>query len=75
MIERNQTLGDNSPIYRNQGDVHLNQFFYKNEVINPYNLKKVIKFLEHELEEEIEINQSFDEDNDLKRINIVEKIH
>ncbi|KAB7666913.1 MULTISPECIES: ABC-three component system protein [Bacillus] len=73
MIERNHTLGPNSPIYNNSGDVNLNLFSYKNEVINPYNLKKIIEFLERELDGEIELSQSLDNDDDLKRIDIIEK--
>ena len=73
MIERNETKGNNSPIYGNDGDVIQNFFQLKSEVINPYNLKKVLLFLESELQEEIAPTSTINDDEDLKRINIIEK--
>ena len=73
MIERNETKGNNSPIYGNDGDVIQNFFQLKSEVINPYNLKKVLLFLERELQEEIAPTSTINDDEDLKRINIIEK--
>jgi hypothetical protein len=70
---KNSTVGPNSPIFANSGDVHQHVFHLKSEVINPYNLKKVIEFLENELQEELLANQSVQDDNDLKRIDIVKK--
>lgn len=71
---KNITKGDNSPIYNNQGDVYNQEFLYmKVDIINPYNLKKVIDFLELELKDDLDLNQGIEDDDGLKRINIAEK--
>lgn len=71
---KNATKGDHSPVYNNDGDVYNQKVVYmRDDVINPYNLKKVIDFLEVELENEIDPNQGIEDDDGLKRINIVEK--
>ncbi|WP_138420901.1 ABC-three component system protein [Aquibacillus sediminis] len=70
---KNSTAGPNSPIFANQGDVYQQVLHLKSETINPYNLKKVIEFLENELQEDIPSNQLIQDDEDLKRINIVNK--
>ncbi|WP_077358964.1 ABC-three component system protein [Virgibacillus halodenitrificans] len=71
---KNTTKGDHSPVYSNHGNVYnQNVINMRSDVINPYNLKKVIDFLELELEDEIEPNQAVEDDDGLKRINIVAK--
>ncbi|MDE5415469.1 ABC-three component system protein [Alkalihalobacterium chitinilyticum] len=71
---RNTTKGDHSPVYNNDGNVYnQNVIHMRSDAINPYNLKKVIDFLELELEDDIEPNQGVEDDDGLKRINIVAK--
>ncbi|MGJ9385914.1 ABC-three component system protein [Salipaludibacillus sp. CF4.18] len=71
---KSTTRGEQSPIYNNDGDVIQHNFFNsRGDVINPYNLKKVIDFLELELEDELEFKQNVEDDDGLKRINIVAK--
>ncbi|WP_341962874.1 hypothetical protein NM897_05975 [Planococcus maritimus] len=73
-VSRNSTSGDQSPIFNNTGHVYQQNFTYlKSDVINPYNLKKLIDFLEKELEDEIEPNHTIEDDDGLKRINIFKK--
>ncbi|PTY86878.1 hypothetical protein, partial [Heyndrickxia sporothermodurans] len=68
------TSGDYSPVFNNDGNVYQqNVIHLRSDVINPYNLKKVIDFLEFELEDELEANQRVQDDDGLKRINIAAK--
>ncbi|MCW1928365.1 ABC-three component system protein [Bhargavaea beijingensis] len=67
-----KTWGDNSPVFNNEGNVYQNVIHLRSDIINPYNLKKVIEFLEFELEDELEFNQRVHDDG-LKRINIAAK--
>lgn len=72
-INKNITYGNGSPVFNNDGDVDVIIYYPRSEVINPYNLRKVIEFLEHELQEDILTNNAIEDDDDLKRINIVKK--
>ncbi|MDR0143704.1 ABC-three component system protein [Bacillus sp. JHAA] len=68
---KNNTRGDHSPVYNNQGNVYNQKIIHlRSDIINPYNLKKIIDFLELELEDELEPNQGVEDDDGLKRINI-----
>lgn len=75
VIQKNQTDGDNSPIFNNTGDAYQQVFISNNQTINPFNLRKVIGFIEIELESENIISDphSINIEDDLKRINIEEK--
>lgn len=71
---KSSTIGDHSPIFNNDGDVYQQNIIHmRSEAINPYNLRKVIDFLELELEGDIDSNQGVEDDEGLKRINIVAK--
>lgn len=69
-----RTNGPNSPIYANGGDVITH--IAKRDIINPFNLKKVILFLEAEITDEERVLSSLldlPEDDDLIRIDINKK--
>ncbi|MFC0561940.1 ABC-three component system protein [Halalkalibacter alkalisediminis] len=73
-MSRSSTSGDHSPVYNNDGHVYQQNIIHmRSDAINPYNLKKVIDFLELELEDELEPNRRVEDDDGLKRIDIIAK--